>query len=83
MFKNVTFFDRYAPEIGSTWWLFLFEGLLLIGLGILIAVMPPLLVALVSSVFMVLGTVLLLTAFRVRRVRRIYEILKREWWVEA
>jgi CelD/BcsL family acetyltransferase involved in cellulose biosynthesis len=40
-------------------------------------------VALVSAVFIVLGAMMLVTAFRVRRLRRRYEILKREWWIEA
>jgi uncharacterized membrane protein HdeD (DUF308 family) len=83
MFKSVTFFDSYTREISSTWWLFLLEGLLLIGLGILVALMPTLLVALVAAVFIVLGAMMLVTAFRVRRLRRRYEILKREWWIEA
>jgi uncharacterized membrane protein HdeD (DUF308 family) len=83
MFKSVTFFDSYTREISSTWWLFLLEGLCLIAFGILVAVMPTILVALVSAVFIVLGAMMLVTAFRVRRVRRRYEILKREWWSEA
>jgi uncharacterized membrane protein HdeD (DUF308 family) len=83
MFKSVTFFDSYTREISSTWWLFLLEGLLLIGLGILVALMPTLLVGLVAAVFIVLGAMMLVTAFRVRRLRRRYEILKREWWIEA
>ena len=83
MFKGVTFFDSYTREISSTWWLFLLEGLCSIGFGILVAVMPTILVALVSAVFIVLGAMMLVTAFRVRRLRRRYEILKREWWSEA
>jgi uncharacterized membrane protein HdeD (DUF308 family) len=83
MFRSVTFFDSYTREISSTWWLCLLEGLLLIGLGILVALMPTLLVALVAAVFIVLGAMMLVTAFRVRRLRRRYEILKREWWIEA
>ena len=83
MFKSVMFFDSYTREISSTWWLFLLEGLCLIAFGILVAVMPTILVALVSAVFIVLGAMMLVTAFRVRRVRRRYEILKREWWSEA
>ena len=34
MFRGVTFFDSYTREISSTWWLFLLEGLCLIGFGI-------------------------------------------------
>ena len=83
MFKGVTFFDSYTREISSTWWLFLLEGLCLIGFGILVALMPTILVALVSAVLIVLGAMMLVTAFRVRRLRRRYEILKREWWSEA
>jgi uncharacterized membrane protein HdeD (DUF308 family) len=83
MFKSVSFFDSYTREISSTWWLFLLEGLWLIGLGVLIAIMPSLLVALVSAVFIVLGVMTLVTAVRVRGLRRQYEILKREWWIEA
>ena len=83
MFRGVTFFDSYTREISSTWWLFLLEGLCLIGFGILVALMPTILVALVSAVFIVLGAMMLVTAFRVRRLRRRYEILKREWWIEA
>ncbi len=83
MFKSVSFFDSYTREISSTWWLFLLEGLWLIGLGVLIAVMPSLLVALVSAVFVVLGIMTLVTAVRVRGLRRQYELLKREWWIEA
>ena len=83
MFKSVGFFDSYTREISSTWWLFLLEGLWLMGLGVLIAVMPSLLVALVSAVFVVLGIMTLVTAVRVRGLRRQYELLKREWWIEA
>jgi uncharacterized membrane protein HdeD (DUF308 family) len=83
MFKSVGFFDSYTREISSTWWLFLLEGLWLMGLGVLIAVMPSLLVALVSAVFVVLGIMTLATALRVRGLRRQYEALKREWWIEA
>jgi uncharacterized membrane protein HdeD (DUF308 family) len=83
MFKSVGFFDSYTREISSTWWLFLLEGLWLMGLGVLIAVMPSLLVALVSAVFVVLGIMTLATALRVRGLRRQYELLKREWWIEA
>ncbi len=70
MFKSVGFFDSYTREISSTWWLFLLEGLWLMGLGVLIAVMPSLLVALVSAVFVVLGIMTLATALRVRGLRR-------------
>ena len=55
----------------------------MIGFGILVALMPTILVALVSAVFIVLGAMMLVTACRVRRLRRRYEILKREWWIEA
>jgi uncharacterized membrane protein HdeD (DUF308 family) len=83
MFKGVTFFDRYTREISSTWWLFLLEGLWLIGLGVLIVMMPSLLVALVASVFVVLGVMMLVTAWRLRSLRGRYEILKQQWWVEG
>jgi uncharacterized membrane protein HdeD (DUF308 family) len=83
MFKSVSFFDSVTRQISSTWWLFLLEGLWLIGLGVLVALMPSLLVALVSAVFVVLGVMKLVTALRVRGLRRQYEILKREWWIEA
>jgi uncharacterized membrane protein HdeD (DUF308 family) len=83
MFKGIAFFEGYTREISSTWWLFLLEGLWLIGLGVLIAVVPSLLVALVSAGLVVLGAIAILTAFRVRGLRRQYEILKRQWWAEA
>jgi hypothetical protein len=83
MFKGVTFFDRYTREISSTWWLFLLEGLWLIGLGVLIVIVPSLLVALVASVFVVLGAMMLMTAWRLRSLRGRYEMLKQEWWVEG
>jgi uncharacterized membrane protein HdeD (DUF308 family) len=83
VFKGVTFFDSYTREISSTWSLFLLEGLWLIGLGVVVALMPSLLVALVSAVFIVLGVMTVATAFRVRGLRRHYDLLKRDWWIEA
>lgn len=83
MFKGITFFDSYTREVSSTWWLFLLQGLWLIGLGVLLIVMPSALVALVSAVFIVMGVMAIATAFRVRRLRHRYEILKREWWIDA
>jgi uncharacterized membrane protein HdeD (DUF308 family) len=83
MFQGVTFFDSYTREISSTWWLFLLEALWLIGLGVIVALMPSLLVALVSAVFIVLGLITLSAAFRVRSLRRQYELLKRDWSIEA
>ena len=45
-------------------------GLLLIGFGVLIAVFPQIVVAMVSGFFMMLGLGLCITSWRLRHLRR-------------
>lgn len=55
MFKRVLLYDSYSSGSKSSGTAFLTLGLMLIGFGVLVFIMPALLVAIVSAVFIGLG----------------------------
>ena len=60
-----------------TWWFFLLQGLALILLGIAVVIWPQLLAILAAAFFVAVGLLLLAAAWRIRRVKRGYERIKR------
>lgn len=63
------FHDGRARHLarGPAGWLLFAPGAALVGLGVAIYVLPQLLIALISSLLIALGSVMLLVAWRMRR----------------
>jgi len=72
--------DYLTKELSALWWFYLLQGLGLVVLGIAVVIFPELLAILAASFFMVVGSVLLMLAWRVRRVKRGYEAFKQQMW---
>ena len=70
--------DYVTSELSYLWWLFLVQGLVLIVLGIAVVVFPQLLAILAAAFFIAVGLLLLAAAWRIRRVKRGYEHIKRQ-----
>lgn len=60
-------FDREAAPLGRIWKSALVAGLAMVGLSVLILFVPEVLVALVASVFMFVGALLVMSALQMRR----------------
>lgn len=71
--KKFEVFDLFADELSGIWKVSLFQGALLILLGILILMVPQLLVVMVASFFMVLGVTFLTFAWKSRKFQRYYD----------
>jgi uncharacterized membrane protein HdeD (DUF308 family) len=70
--------DYLTKELSALWWLYLLQGIGLILLGIAVVLLPELLTILAASFLIAVGSVLLLLAWRVRRVKRGYETFKQQ-----
>lgn len=75
---DLRFLDRLIKHLGSLWWLYVFQGLLLIAWGVAILIWPELLTALVSVLFMAAGIVVLTMGWRVWSLKRRYTHVKRQ-----
>jgi uncharacterized membrane protein HdeD (DUF308 family) len=69
--------DYVTAELSALWWLYLSQGLALILLGIAVIIWPDLLAILAAAFFIAIGILLITIGWRVRRVKRGYEALKR------
>ncbi len=69
--------DYVAAELSALWWFYLSQGVALILLGIAVVIWPELLTFLAAAFFIAIGIVLITLGWRVRRVKRGYEDLKR------
>jgi ABC-type bacteriocin/lantibiotic exporter with double-glycine peptidase domain len=56
--------------VNHVFWLLILQGVIFIGLAILILIYPPLLTALVAAAFVVLGTLLLIAAWKLNMLWR-------------
>ena len=70
--------DYVTKELSALWWLYLLQGFGLVLLGIAVVIFPELLAILAASFFIAVGIVLLMLAWRVRRVKRGYETFKQQ-----
>jgi len=70
--------DYLTKELSALWLFYLLQGLGLILLGIAVVIFPELLAILAASVFIAIGIVLLMLAWRVRRVKRGYDTFKQQ-----
>ncbi len=70
--------DYVTKELSALWWLYLLQGIGLVLLGIAVVIFPELLAILAASFFIAVGIVLLMLAWRIRRVKRGYEMFKQQ-----
>ncbi|HWQ14370.1 MAG TPA: hypothetical protein VNL77_16340 [Roseiflexaceae bacterium] len=75
---DLRFLDYLIRDLGTLWWMYLLQGLLLIAWGIAILIWPELLTALVAALFVIAGIVVLAIGWRVWQLRRRYGMLKRQ-----
>lgn len=75
-------FDYITPELSALWWFYLSQGIALIALGVAVIVWPELLAFLAAAFFIAIGIVLLVLGWRVRQVKRRYELFKRSFLIE-
>ncbi len=75
-------FDYLTAELSALWWFYLSQGLALIALGIVVIIWPELLALLAAAFFIAIGSVLLVLGWRVRQVKRRYELFKRSFIIE-
>lgn len=68
--------DYLTKELSALWWFYVVQGLGLILLGIAVVIFPELLAILAASFFIAVGSVLLILAWRVRRVKQGYATFK-------
>jgi len=68
--------DYLTKELSALWWLYVLHGLGLILLSIAVVIFPELLAILAASFFVAVGSVLLMLAWRVRRVKQGYVTFK-------
>jgi len=64
-------FEVVFKVVRQLFWSLLLEGVFLAALGILIAIFPELLVALVSVVFIVLGIAFIVIAFKIYKYSKL------------
>lgn len=81
MFREIRFYDNYTSEVASPWWLFLGLGLNFLLLGLLIVLFPQLLAWLAGAFLCLNGAILLAIAWRYRRLKKLYEQWRDEWWM--
>jgi uncharacterized membrane protein HdeD (DUF308 family) len=70
--------DYVTKELSALWWFYLLQGIGLVLLGIAVVIFPELLAILAASFFIAVGIVLLMLAWRIRRVKRGYEMFKQQ-----
>lgn len=80
MFKEIVFYDNFTDLITGTWSTFLIQGIVLVCLGILILVYPEILVAMISTAFILLGALFIVVALKTRRLKRNYRTWREEFW---
>ncbi|MGC8950681.1 hypothetical protein [Chloroflexus sp.] len=75
-------FDYLTAELAALWWFYLSQGLALIALGVAVIIWPELLAYLAAIFFIAIGVVLLVLGWRVRQVKRRYELFKQSFLLE-
>ncbi|MBO9310759.1 MAG: hypothetical protein J7456_13035 [Chloroflexus sp.] len=75
-------FDYLTAELSALWWFYLLQGMALIALGVAVIIWPELLAFLAAAFFIAIGSVLLVLGWRVRQVKRRYELFKRSFIIE-
>lgn len=75
-------FDYITAELSALWWFYLSQGVALVALGVAVIVWPELLAYLAAVFFIAIGVVLLVLGWRVRQVKRRYELFKRSFLIE-
>ena len=70
--------EYITKELAALWWFYLLQGIGLILLGIAVVLFPELLAILAAAFFIAVGSILLMLAWRVRRVTRGYETFKQQ-----
>lgn len=76
--NKIDVFDVFFDGFSHTWKHQLLQGILFILFGVVIVMMPQLLVAMVASFFVVIGLVLIGSAWTMRRFRRQYDGFRSE-----
>ena len=76
--NKIDVFDVFFDGFSYTWKQQLLQGIVFILFGIVIVIMPQLLVAMVASLFIVIGLVLVGSAWSIRRFRKQYDGLRSE-----
>lgn len=80
MFQKIVFYDNYTNTISSTWSAFLVQGIVLLSLGLLILIWPALLVAMVAAAFLLSGVLFIVTAVKIRALRKNYQNWRDQYW---
>jgi len=70
--KKFEIFDIFANELSGVWKVSLFQGIMLILLGILILLIPQLLIAMVATIFILLGVSFLGFAWKYKKFQDNY-----------
>lgn len=80
MFRKVIFYDNYTNAITETWWSFVAQGILLVLLGILIFLVPELLAAMASGVFIAIGALSVVIGLKTKNLKRRYSNWRESFW---
>ncbi|RMG82036.1 MAG: hypothetical protein D6714_11975 [Bacteroidetes bacterium] len=81
MFRNIEFYDEFAGQLFSPWWMYLLMGFNFILMAVLIFIFPEFLAYLVAAFLFLNGVVMVGLAIRVRKWRKEYENLRRRYWI--
>ncbi|RKY32521.1 MAG: hypothetical protein DRP74_02300 [Candidatus Omnitrophota bacterium] len=76
--KKIDVFDVFANGFSYTWKHHLIHGLLLLGFGLAVLFFPQLLVAMVASLFIIIGISFIGFAFSIKRFSRRYNDFRDE-----
>ncbi len=76
--QKIDVFDVFFDGFSMTWKHQLLQGILFILFGVLIVLVPQLLVAMIASIFVVIGLVFISSAVALRRFRKRYDGFRSE-----
>ena len=76
--QKVDVFDVFFDGFSATWKHQLWQGILFILFGVIIVMLPQLLVAMVASIFVIVGLIFVSSAFALRRFRKRYDGFRSE-----
>ena len=76
--EKIDVFDFFMNGFSYTWRQQLIQGILFILFGITIVLVPQLLVAMVAAFFILIGLLLMTSAWSMRRIRKHYDGLRDE-----
>lgn len=80
MFRKTMFFENLSPAIMGNWKIFFAPGISLVSLGILIAMFPQILVAMISLCLLLLGSIFLFIAWQARKIEKNQTEHKQRVW---